>query len=194
MWSVVHSIEVTLPLGKRSVVVGASTGNTARRDVRSVLISPEGLVIFDAKVEGGRLTVRRALPPLDHEDLAPQLFEDVRLALFPPRASQSVEVGWLESGRPVCRFAGEAATTDVVLEANGGYRVVRYDAGGDVERVLTGLPPVRSGFASRMQLVAPGVTGYRMDFELLRIERPPEGAKGAPGAGAAGSRPSLRAP
>jgi hypothetical protein len=172
-WSVLHSLEVSLPLGGRSVVMGASAGDSTSGEVRSVLVSPEGLVVFDAQSKAGRLVIHRALPPLDHLGVAPELFRDVRLVLFAPRA-RSVQVGRGDQGM-VCRFIEDTETTDVLLQPVGGYRIVRYDARGRVSREIRAHAPIRSGFASRMELSAPGVAGYRIDFQLLRVEQRPGG-------------------
>ena len=170
---VVHTIEISLPMGKTTSLIGVSVGDSAKHTVRSLLISPEGVILFDAEQAGGGIQVFRALPPLDEPEFAQRLFGDVGHIFFAPK-DQHRQLGRLADQRRVCRFGQSGRLTDVILGTGGDWTIRSYDARGRVTRELVAHPPVQRGFARHMELSVPGVAGYQMRFELLRVEDPKE--------------------
>jgi hypothetical protein len=47
-WQFFHTIEVTMPGGKKSVVTGLTVISSKDKTIRSVIMTIEGLVLFDA--------------------------------------------------------------------------------------------------------------------------------------------------
>jgi hypothetical protein len=168
-WAVVHSIDAGLPFGGRATFIGATA---AREDgLRSVLMSLEGMVLFDGSwSEAGGVVVHRALPPLDRPGFAPGLLSDVRLMLVAPSGPPR-RVGTLPSGRRACRWRGPSGrTVDVVAQADGGWQIRAYDPSGNRVRTVRATGPARHGFASRMTLQATDGADYSLDLELLEVE------------------------
>jgi hypothetical protein len=165
-WSVTHAIEITLPDGKRSVLTGASVAGAEPYTIRSVLMSPEGMVLFDASWSKGEIQTHRALPPLEDPVFAKRLFEDVRL-MFSAPADPPVEAGILEDGRKSCRYRDGDSVTDVILEPEGGWTIRDRATRDHVIREVKAQPPVTRGFAGHMTLEVSGETNYRMGFELV---------------------------
>lgn len=172
-FSTVHSLDVTLPaLNQRTIVIGVAEGEARSGKLKCVLLSPEGLVLFEAEALGGRLTVHRAVPPLDDPEFAARLVADVRLLLFAPPGEPSL-VGQLSDGRCACRFSDGESTRDVVLEPDGGHSIVDYGTGTTPVREARACPPVRRGLAKHARLRVRGLFGYDLRFELLEASHGP---------------------
>ena len=71
--------------------------------IKCVIMSVEGIVLFDGEYDGG-VSIRRAVTPFDKEKFARAMFADIRLAFISPEA-RNVEVGILSGGTPICRYA-----------------------------------------------------------------------------------------
>ncbi len=168
-WNVVHAMEVTLPMGKKTSLMGASVGVAATGAVKSVLLSPEGIVLFDAAIENDEIRTHRALPPLEDPEFATRMFADIHLMFFQPPGN-ATEVGRMGDGRLVCRWRQKSGIVDVVMEAGGGWRIQKYNSGGLLSREAVARPPFSKGFAREMILTAFGLGGYKMRFGLLRVE------------------------
>jgi hypothetical protein len=181
-WRFVHSIEATLPGGHRTVLIGVTEVSSRQRTLHCVLMSIEGLVLFDGRMDG-KIRVDRAIPPFDSRTFARGLMGDVALMLLSPPGAP-VESGSLETGEPVCRYqatepGGGVLTTDVIREGKGRWSVNQYE-GGRLHRSLrartkTGIAhgPVPV-FPEKWELTAPGPGGYCLHLKLLEAE--PSGA------------------
>jgi len=151
-------------------VIGVTEGDNSKNRLSSVLLTPEGMTVFEATYSGGALKVMRSLPPLDDPEFAARLFSDVRLMLTRP-PGRRVAAGRLEDGRRACRYRDGAATTDVVLERDGGFSIIDYGEGTSARRTVRGYGPVERGFPPRAELRVEGLVGYSLRFSLLRSER-----------------------
>jgi hypothetical protein len=168
-WSAAHSIDASMPLGKKAVFIGATRMDATT--TRSMLMSPEGIVLFDVSVTGNELTVHRALPPLDREAFAEGLLADVRQALAAP-APSPYEVGFGQSGEAMCRFqTGDDRTTDVRLD--GGEPVsIRGFRGTSLAREVTLVGSATDGWFPGLVLRAPGMAGYALRMRLIDHDTP----------------------
>lgn len=165
----VHTIEANLPMDQTSSVIGASLVDPAGARFRAVLMSVEGLTLFDAARVGDDLTVFKALPPLDDPDFGPGLMADVALALLAPAGAPSA-AGRLPDGRPACRHTSSDGGAVDLLPAEGDLpgRLDRYGPDEDlVRRVNLYAPTGPLGLAARILLTAPGLIGYRLELTLL---------------------------
>jgi hypothetical protein len=175
-WRFVHTVEANLPGNGKTVAIGVSLIDSAVGAVHAVIVSIEGLTVFDA-VDDGQLSVIRALPPFDRPAFARGLMQDVRMIFFEP-AGRCTAVGILESGPPACRYRSTAPDSiDVRIPAEGRWEVRRYDAGGRLVRRLEALSCRRSGAESprpvpcRLTLTAYGRPGYTLRLELVEAEK-----------------------
>ena len=175
-WTVVHSIQVRLPGGGRSTLVGVSASIPLEDRLESVLLSPEGIVLFEASRQAGEIKVARALPPLDRDGFAQGLFSDVRFLFFPP-AGELVLVGRTVSGGAVCRYQWGNRTEDLLPTPAGGW-IRREYADNTLRRQVTSDQPNASGFASSLELIVYGLGNYRMSFH--RLTEPESGPDSEP--------------
>lgn len=166
----IHAIEVELPGGKSSSVIGVSALDPQSGALRCVLLTSEGVVLFDGVSTALDVTVRRSLPPLDDKEFAARLFSDVRFMFLAP-PGEIAAAGTLVDRRSVCRWQGKTETVDVVLEEDGGWTVLEFKPGrGTLTRRLRAHPPVNKGLAASSELEVKGVAGYRMLFKVIEVD------------------------
>jgi hypothetical protein len=181
-WRFVHSIEATLPGGRRTVLIGVTEVSSRQRRLHCVLMSIEGLVLFDARGDG-TIRVERAIAPFDSKKFAQGLMADVALMLLAPPGAP-VATGTLKTGEPVCRYrklesGGKVLTTDVIREGKECWVLNQYE-GGRLRRSLRaqGRGGVTGGAAEgvpeKWRLTAYGPGGYCLYLKLLEAE--PSGA------------------
>lgn len=168
----VHAIAAELPFAGASSLLGVSLIDPAGQRLRAVLVSVEGLTLFDASAGPAGLRIHRAVPPLDDPDFGPGLVADVALLLLQP-AGEPIAVGRREDGRGVCRFRGAAGGWVDLLPATAAApaRIERWGADRRLYRSAV-LSRQRDphGLARRVELTAPGLAGYRLLLDLVEAE------------------------
>lgn len=166
-WQLLHSIETTLPGGRKGFVMGLSVISAADRSARCVIMTMEGLVLFDA-ADDGRLSVKRAVAPFDAEGFAAGLMNDIRLVFFRP-AGTPIESGRLKNGASICRYRGpDGGIVDVLIRTDGSWEIQRYDRRLHLIRTVKGLGPTdEAGIFDRIELVARGSSRYALVMDLV---------------------------
>mgnify|MGYP001817288658 FL=1 len=146
--------------------------------VRSALLSPEAMVLFDGEVAQDDRYVVRALGPFSNPELARRLLDDVALVYLPPK--EWVAQGRTKDGNRVCRYRMQNGTTLDVQHRPGGPKTLRqYDNQGELKRWVqfspeTGSTPDGSTAVPRsFTLQAFGKDRYRLKFELISVKRLP---------------------
>ncbi len=168
-WQYVHALNFRLADGGSGSGLGVVSLD--RDSIRCALMSVEGLTLFEAHSPfDGRVEVSRALPPFDGREFAAGLMRDLRALFFIPPGS--LDLGRLENGRIVCRFAAQQRITDILPGDDGCWQVHLY-----ADRVNTGsiethtCHGVDSVFvAQTMELMVPGPAGYTISLRLLSAE------------------------
>ncbi len=171
LWSSTHSIDAAMPLGHNALLIGVTAVNSA--GITTVLLSPEGLTLFEALSVGDQITVKRVLPPLDKKGFARALVDDVRGTFIPPSGSPTI-VGHSEGGIGMCRWqdseqGADNKTTDVVLEG-GKPRWVRMFSGNDLVREVELLGEASDGWYPNVVLRTHGIGAYTLNMQLIRHE------------------------
>ena len=169
-WRATHVVRAKLPLGKTATFIGVVAATGRAGAFRSLLLSPEGFVLFDATHRGGRLTTHRAVAPLDSHRFGTGMTDDIRMLLFVPDGPM-LEVGWSEPGAAVCRWQrSDGHTVEAVLKSATLARVRLYHGHSVVrEAVLKGR--THDGFAPEITLDARQLLGYSLHLQLLQVER-----------------------
>ena len=104
-WESVHQIEATIRGGSSSLL-GVTKGEPSERRLQSLLLTPEGFILFDAELSEDGIAVRKAVAPFDSPAFARGLMEDVALLFLPPQVKPTdmgKGNGWnddLQVGRP----------------------------------------------------------------------------------------------
>lgn len=177
-WRFVHSIETTMPNGQKSLVIGVSLIFPAIKTIQSVIMTVEGLVIFDAHHDQNGLTIHRAIPPFDSKKFARGLMKDVELMFFEPDG-RLIEVGAQNGDIDVCRYRDRNQTgsiVDVVVRDNHSWSIRQYSENNSLMRRIdtytckvskNDYPP---SVPCQMELTAHGAVPYTLYMKLLEAE------------------------
>ncbi len=169
----VHTIEATMPMGNSSSMMGASQVNPEARSLRAVLVSVEGLTLFDATSVKGVMEVHRAVAPFDDPDFARGLMSDVSLVFMAPDGKLHVGIG--DDGRLVCRYKDtDGGVVDLLPTAADSKprELLVYDKDADLVRIVDFFDESGPmGLAKKVVLSAPGLVGYELVMKLVGAEK-----------------------
>jgi len=166
-WESVHRIEATIRGGSSSLL-GVTKGEPSERRLQSLLLTPEGFILFEAERRESGITVRKAVAPFDSSAFARGLMEDVALLFLPPQVKPTTW-GKETHGAMICNWEGpDDSHTEIMGSMDSGWRILRRDKQGEVikEVVLNG--PFVNGLASRVELRAFKPASYRLRMTLVQ--------------------------
>lgn len=110
----VHTLELTMPGSHSAMLMGVVNIHPRYRAVRCVIMTLEGLVLFEAAHTSERLTIYRAVPPFDGQSFTRGLVSDIELIFFRPRGGLEVR-GSLKNKNTILRFSEpDGGTLDIV--------------------------------------------------------------------------------
>jgi hypothetical protein len=167
-WESVHRIEATIRGGGSSSLLGVTKGEPAERRLQSLLLTPEGFILFDAERRESGIAVRKAVAPFDSSAFARGLMEDVTLLFLPPQVKPRTW-GKETDGTMICIWEDrDDSHTEITGSMDSGWRILRRDKQGELikEVVLNG--PFVNGLASRMELRTFKPAPYRLRMTLLQ--------------------------
>jgi hypothetical protein len=166
-WESVHRIEVTFRENSFSLL-GATKGEPSERRFQSVLLTPEGFILFDAELSESGIAVRKAMAPFDSPAFARGLMEDVTLLFLSPSGKPGTW-GKESDGTMICEWKGpDESHTEISGSMDRGWRILRRNKKGKVikEIILNG--PFVNGLASRIELRAFKPAPYRLRMTLVQ--------------------------
>ena len=167
-WESVHRIEAIIKGGASSSLIGVTKGEPSERRLQSLLLTPEGFILFDGELRGGEITVRKAVAPFDSPAFAKGLMEDVALLFLPPQVRPTTW-GKAADGTRICRWEGpDGCRTEVWESMDRGWRILRQDNQGKVTREVFLKGPFVNGLASHMELRSSKPASYRLRMTLLQ--------------------------
>jgi len=167
-WESVHRIEAIIRGGVSSSLLGVTKGDPSEHRLHSLLLTPEGFILFDAEFRKGEIAVRKAVAPFDSPAFARGLMEDVTLLFLPPQARPTAW-GKEADGTRICRWEGpDGSRTEVRGSMDYGWRILRRDDQGEVTREVSLNGPFVQGLASHMELRACKPASYRLRMTLLQ--------------------------
>jgi hypothetical protein len=171
-WQFFHIIEVIMPGGKKSVVTGLTVISSKDKTIRSVIMTIEGLVLFDARYDH-RLIINRAISPFDSAEFAQGLIKDIQLIFFKP-PGVLIGIGFLKNGYPVCRYQyPDGRINDIVSHPDGNWEVRQYSYELDLTRTVKSMSvqkldsPHQSMIPGRIELTAHDSPGYVLVMNLV---------------------------
>ncbi len=171
-WQFVHSIEAAMPGGQMGLVMGVTVISSRDKTAHCVLMTIEGLVVFDARYDQ-ELVINRAVAPFDQEGFAAGLINDIQLIFFMPQGPL-VETGNDPNGASVCRYqTPDGGIVDLVIDADHTRHIRQYTAQRRLRRTVdalfTKLETDSGGpdFPDRLELTAHGVAGYTLVMDLV---------------------------
>ncbi len=166
----VHSIEATLPDGSMSSAIGVAIADPDADTIHGVIMTIEGVVLFDALYSGGTLSIERGVPPFNSTDFAGSIMDDMRLIFFIPEGNP-YETGKLENGALICRYRKDDGNViDVVRNSDGSWELQQYSNYHNLLRTIRFFTPNKLGIPKEIELTAHGFFGYSLYFTLLEFE------------------------
>ena len=171
-WQLLHSIEATLPGGKKGFLMGLTVISSSNRTARCVLMTLEGFVVFDALYDK-QISIKRAIAPFDSELFANGLMEDINLIFFKPSGSIKT-AGFLKSGAAVCRYQKpDGRLVDIINQGPPNWEIRQYHRDNRLAQTvkimsakMTHLADPK-GISDKIELKAHGSPGYELVMELV---------------------------
>ena len=166
-WESVHSLEATMQGGSFSAL-GVTKGEPSERRLQSILLTPEGFILFDADRQESGIVVNKAVVPFDSPAFARGLMEDVSLLFLPPQVKPTAW-GKETDGTMICNWEDrDGSHTEISGSMDSGWRILRRDRYRRVikEIVLDG--PFVNGLASHIELQAFKPAVYRIRMTLVQ--------------------------
>jgi hypothetical protein len=167
-WESVYKLEATIRGGGSFSLLGVTKGEPSERRLQSLLLTPEGFILFDAELRDGEMAVRKAMPPFDSPAFAGGLMENVSLLSLPPRLKPT---GWEKKtdGTMLCRWEGpDDSRTEVTGSKEGGWRILRRDRYREVIKEVVLKGPFVNGLASHVELHASEPAPYTLRMTLVQ--------------------------
>lgn len=165
----IHAVKAVLPGGHEGTAIGFLVADPRNESFKSVLMTIEGVVLFDMDY-GKSLTVNRAVPPFDAPAFAGRMSEDIRLAFFHP-GREPAAIGREKGGAAVCRFERDGGEfVDVVQHENGEMALRLYGAGQELRKNVRIPRLERPGLAEALEIRDAGWPSYSLHLRLLESE------------------------
>jgi hypothetical protein len=171
-WQLLHSIEATLPGGKKGFLLGLTVISSSDRTARCVIMTLEGFVLFDALYDK-QITVKRAIAPFDSEVFANGLIEDINLIFFKPTGSIMTS-GFLKGGEAVCRYQKpDGWMVDIISRQEHNWEIRLYLPDYRLARIVKSMSAKesdladRKGISDKIELNALGSPGYALVMDLV---------------------------
>ncbi|MHB8830242.1 MAG: hypothetical protein ACYC6Q_12055 [Syntrophales bacterium] len=167
---VVHQIDIKSTLVGKVVFIGAAKVDPQKDALHAVLMSAEGMVLFEAEYENGDIKIISAFPPLNDPAFARGLMADVLFVLLKP-AGGPVEQGVDGQGLTACRWAGETgAVLETALMPDGTVRMRLYGGDRRVAKESLAWPPFDRGMPALISLEAFSPSNYTIKLMLIEME------------------------
>jgi hypothetical protein len=173
----VHSIRAAMPGGHKAVMIGVTALSPETGIIECVMMTVEGLVLFDARYDG-QITIHRAVPPFDSMDFARGLIDDIKLIFFPPDGPL-IASGIADDGAFVCRYRTDRdMTVDIVIHKDHGWEIRQYDHDSRLIRSLKtdsggrGSAGRQGPVPGRLELTVLGPSEYMLTLDLIEAREP----------------------
>jgi len=166
-WQLLHSIEATLPGGKKGFLMGLTVISSSNRTAQVVIMTLEGFVVFDASYDK-QITVKRAIAPFDSEVFANGLIEDINLIFFKP-SGFIMASGFLKNGAAVCRYQNpDGRIVDIISHGEDNWEIKQYLPDFRLARIVKKIYLAdQAGISDQIELIAHGSPGYALVMDLV---------------------------
>lgn len=176
-WQFIHAIEATMHNKKPSFLIGITVISSKKASVQCAIMSIEGLLLFEARSDQGRLVINRGISPFDSKSLAADLMQEIKLIFLKP-AGILLETGRLKNGAYVCRYQGdEHKIVDVVTKTDFSWEIHQYDKNNRLIKSVKAYSNKQSLssarlnlFPDRLQLTSQDPFGYSLDMKLIEAQ------------------------
>jgi len=165
-WECVHKIEAVIQEGGMSFsLLGITKGDPADRKLHTVLLTPEGFILFEAEQIEDTILVLKAVAPFNSTAFSRGLMEDVSLLFLPPQEGPS-KWGRSADGAILCQWESpDGSRREISLSTV--WKISLRDRHGDLVKEALLKAPFVKGLASQTELRAYKPAPYRLKLTLL---------------------------
>ena len=169
-WQLLHRIQTRLPFGKKDTLLGLIQIYPKTRKLHCVLMTIEGLVLFEADYDD-TLSIQRAVPPFDQEGFAEGLLADISLIFFKP-AAVKMTAGTTTLGEKICRYELSNDQLEEILPLPQNQREIRlYTRKRKLYRRVVFQPQSKPlKIAKQIELKTDGFFGYQLNLTLIEAK------------------------
>jgi len=163
-----------MPGGRNATVIGITDISSDLETIHCIIMSIEGLVLFDG-VYKGDVVINRGIQPFDSKEFAKGLMNDIRMVFFPP-VGELTDTGIMRNGSHVCRYMNDATTiVDVIIDPDHNWQIRQYRNGNlnrSVKAYLNekAIDGVQKTFPGRIELSVNEAPNYSLTLRLIRAE------------------------
>ena len=166
-WESVHRLEARIR-GGVFAALGVTKGEPSQRRLQSILLSPEGFILFDGERQESGTVVKKAVAPFDSPAFASGLMEDVALLFLPPPMKPRTW-GKESDGTMICKWeAPDESRTEITGSMERDWRILRRSKEGKVIKEIILKGPFVNGLASRIELRSFKPAPYRLRMTLVQ--------------------------
>ncbi|WP_320041547.1 hypothetical protein [uncultured Desulfobacter sp.] len=156
----VHAIELTMPGSHSAMLMGVVNIHPGQQAIHCVIMTLEGLVLFEADHTRESFTIHRAIPPFDSQALAQGLISDIELIFFTPQGKLSAW-GNLENKNKIFRFShpcGDILDIVISLDRSVWTQTLRSPSHKIKRRVSYVFPSPRTAANTRSPVFPKSIT------------------------------------
>jgi hypothetical protein len=172
-YQLTHSIKADLPNGDTLLLIGLTVVNPDERSIHAVMMTVEGLVLFDVSYQNNSIIINRGMPGMSADDSANfihGLLNDLKLIYFMPECA--IFESGIISGKYINRYkCDNGITIDIIKEENGAVIINKYDSGNSLLRIVNIFSLNKDNVSEKLELIAPGIFGYSLYMELINVEK-----------------------
>jgi len=166
-WESVHRLEARIR-GGAFAALGVTKGEPSQRRLQSILLTPEGFILFDAERRESGTVVKKAVVPFDSPAFASGLMEDVALLFLPPPMKPGTW-GKESDGTMICKWeAPDESQPEITGSMERDWRILRRSKEGKVIKEIILKGPFVNGLASRIELRSFKPAPYRLRMTLVQ--------------------------
>jgi hypothetical protein len=169
-----RQFEARLPDDSRAMTLGIVTLDPDKGVIHCVIMTIEGLVLFDARYHKA-VAVNRAVYPFDSPEFAESMMADIRLIFFPPGGVMAA-TGVFDNDFPGCRWQNsEGLAVDVILNKKRGWIIRQYDVSDHLSGQVRANALNLEGIPEKIELSRHKFPSYTLKMTLLQAERLADG-------------------
>ena len=175
-WQFIHSIEATMPDKKNAFIMGITNISSSTREIRIVMMTIEGLVLFDAEYKG-EIKINKGISPFDSYNFAKGIIEDVKLIFLLPEGRID-QAGYLKDGSHVCRYKDdEGIFVDINYKQGSAWEIIKYNKYDKITRYVKTISDIDkkskhySLIPQKIEMKAYGKHKYSLTLDLVKSEQ-----------------------
>jgi len=175
-WQFIHSIEAAMPNQKKAFILGITNISSRDKKIRVLMMTIEGLVLFDAICDQ-ELKINKSVPPFDSKEFASGLIEDIKLIFIKPNG-EIAQSGYINDGSRVCRYRNnEAHIVDLYLNRDNTWVIKKYTSNNRLIRIVKTVSILKkqreqkSFIPQKIELIAYGKHTYSLRMDLIEAKQ-----------------------